>query len=255
MNPIGIYDSSLRLEETLIPSPNTVELVRSVESDYFLRFSNEGKNVAETFHLNSKLVPGSPLRLPWNREPLDNAREWFFTSSYDVSREDMVPEHADRVCATHESFGPQLGALTAQLANDEELSKLLHGLDVFIVRNRVAYRVVPRRDYLWVERHLDEELIARLQSAFLPESEVGDVAGQVVIAVIGSFWRFMKFYGVRGYRMVLMDAGRLVHEIESRLPVTRHEVFYDDRVDNVLLLDGIEQSVLTLLTLKESDHE
>jgi len=255
MRHIGSYDSSLRLEETLIPSPNTVELVRSVETDYFLRFSNQGKNVAEMFHLNSKLVPSSPLSLPWNREPLDDAREWFFTSSYDLTRKDMVPEHADKVCVTHQSFGPQLGDLTAKLANDEELSRLLHGLDVFIVRNRVVHRVVPRRDYLWIERHLDDELVARLQSAFPPESEVGDVSDQVVIAVIGSFWRFMKFYGVRGYRMVLMDAGRLVHEIESRLPSTRYEVFYDDRVDNVLLLDGIEQSVLTLLTVKESAHE
>jgi hypothetical protein len=255
MKHIGNYDSSLRLEETLIPSPNTVELVRSVETDYFLRFSNQGKNVAETFHLNSKMVPGSPLRLPWNREPLDEAREWFFTSSYDLSRQDMVPEHADKVCVTHESLGPELGGLTAQLAGDDELSRLLHGLDVFLVRGRVVYRVIPRRDYLWVERHLDDPLIARLQSAFMPESEVGDVGEQVIIAVVGSFWRFMKFYGVRGYRMVLMDAGRLVHEIESRLPCTRHEVFYDDRVDNVLLLDGVEQSVLTLLTVKETAHE
>jgi hypothetical protein len=254
MKRIGIYDSSLRLEETLIPSPNTVELVRSVESDYFLRFSNEGKNVAETFHLNSKMTPGSPLQLPCNREPLDEAREWFFTSSYDLALKEMVPEHADKVCATHDSFGPELGGLTAQLAGDGELSRLLHGLDVFIVRQRLVYRVVPRREYVWLERHLDDELVARLQSAFLPESDVGNLDDQVVIAVVGSFWRFMKFYGARGYRMILMDAGRLVHEIESRIPCTRYEVFYDDRVDNVLLLDGVEQSVLVLLTLKESGH-
>lgn len=255
MKRIGMYDSSLRLEETLIPSPNTVELTRSVESDYFLRFSSHGKNVAETFHLNSKMIPGSPLQLPWNREPLDEAREWFFTSSYDLTLKDIVPEHADKVCATHESFGPVLGGLTAQLAGDEELSRLLHGLDVFVVRKQVVYRVVPRRDYLWLERHLDEELNARLQSAFLPESGVGDIAGQTVIAIVGTFWRFMKFYGVRGYRLVLMDAGRLVHEIESRVPCVRHEVFYDDRVDNVLLLDGVEQSVLVLFTLKEGRDE
>lgn len=255
MKRIGIYDSSLRLEETLIPSPNTVEFARSVENDYFLRFSSQSKNVAETFHLNSKLVPGGPLRLPWNREPLDEAREWFFTSSYDLTLKEMVPDHTDEVCATHESFGPELGALTAQLATDEDLSRLLHGLDVFVVSRRRLYRVVPRRDYLWLERHLDDELLARLQSAFLPESEVGNIAEQTVIAVAGSFWRYMKFFGVRGYRMILMDAGRLVHEIESRIPCTRHEVFYDDRADNVLLLDGVEQSALVLLTMKESAHE
>jgi hypothetical protein len=83
---------------------------------------------------------------------------------------------------------------------------------------------------------------------------VGNLDDQVVIAIVGSFWRFMKFYGARGYRMILMDAGRLVHEIESRIPCNRYEVFYDDRVDNVLLLDGVEQSVLVLLTLKESGH-
>ena len=225
-----------------------------MESDYFLRFSNQAMNVAETFHVNSKVIPGSPLRLPWNREPLDQARDWFFTSSYDLSRNEMVPEHADKICATHDSFGPKLGAVTEQLATDEELSRLLHGLDVFVVRNRVVYRVVPRRDYLWLERHLDDALTARLQSAFFPESEVGDVSSQVVIAIVGSFWRFMKFYGVRGYRMILMDAGRLVHEIETRIGCTRHEVFYDDRVENVLLLDGVEQSALVLLTLKESDQ-
>ncbi len=254
MKRIGMYDSSLRLEETVIPSPNTVELNRSVETDYFLRFSSEGKNVAETYHLNSKLIPGSPIRLPINREPLDEAREWFFTSSYDLRLTDMVPEHADMVCAQHEFFGAELGGLTAQLANDEELSRLLHGLDVFVVRQRTLFRVVPRRDYVWIERHLDDELAARLQSAFLPESGI-DLSDQTVIAVAGSFWRFMKFYGVRGYRMILMDAGRLAHEIESRVPCTRHEVFYDDRVDNALLLDGVEQSVLVLFTMKEDRDE
>jgi hypothetical protein len=64
----------------------------------------------------------------------------------------------------HDSFGPELGGLTAQLAGDEQLSRLLHGLDVFIVRQRLVYRVVPRREYVWLERHLDDELVARLQS-------------------------------------------------------------------------------------------
>src|SRR5436853_6806187 len=102
MKRIGIYDSSLRLEETLIPSPNTVELGRSIENDYFLRFSSQGKNVAETFHLKSKVIPGSPLRLQCNGEALDEAREWFFTTPYDLSLTAVVHEHAARMWATHQ---------------------------------------------------------------------------------------------------------------------------------------------------------
>lgn len=251
MKNIGIYDSSLRLEETLIPSPHSLDLEHSIEGDYFQRFSNQHTNVAELYHVNSKLVASSPLTLPPDRTELAKAREWFFTTSYDLREEDFVAEHAHRVRALHSELRPSLGALTSQLAQEASLNVLLHALDVFVLQHRTVYRVLPRRGFVWLERQLDAEAMEGLASAFPAGVEVDLGADRPLVFLSGSFWRFMKFYGVRGYRMVLMEAGQLAREIVARGPAVHHEVFYDDKIDRALMLDGVENSVLAVLQLSE----
>lgn len=251
MKNIGIYDSSLRLEETLIPSLHSVDLEHSIEGHYFQRFSNQHPNVAELYHVNSKLVGSSPLTLPPDRTELAKAREWFFTTSYDLQEEDFVAEHAHRVRALHGELQPQLGALTRQLAQEESLNVLLHALDVFVLQDRTVYRVLPRRGFVWLERRLDADAMQGLASAFPPGVEVALCTERPLVFLSGSFWRYMKFYGVRGYRMVLMEAGQLAREIVVRGPASHHEVFYDDRIDRALMLDGVENSVLAVLQLNE----
>lgn len=254
MRQLGVYESTLRLEETLIPSLNSVDIRRTVETDYYHRFSNKHPNVAELYHINSKITASATTGLPLSRAELAEARDWFYDSAYDLGEDDLHQPDAHHVCLRTSQIGGRAGALLAALARDPGLVELLHGLDVFVLHQSRLLRVIPTRDFLWIERELNEPMRALLRSAFLPGTEVAAITAQPLFFVVGCFWRYMKFCGVRGYRMVLMDAGRLLAELERRVSVQLFEHFYDNRLDEFLLLDGVERSVLSVLALQEESH-
>jgi len=255
MPEIGIYDSSLRLEETVIPSPNSVDLARSIGTDYVNRFSNSTPNVAEIFHLNSKVLRRSPIEVPPDREVLYQARDWFYRESYGLSEEDFVPEHADKVRILYQQLESPAAGFLHECAFEPRLSGLLHSVNIFVLKGNTLLKVLPRRDFLWVERNLDAELMQRLSGAFDQHSSRPDFASSTTVFLVGSFWRYMKFFGARGYRMVLMDCGELAHEFEARVNAVRYENFFDAEVDEVLLLDGVEHSVLMALVIPNKGAE
>lgn len=250
MNEIGIYDSSLRLEETVIPSPNSVDLSRSIGADYVNRFSNSTPNVAEIFHLNSKISRHSSLDVPPDRSVLYKARDWFFRDTYSLTEEDFVSEFADRVRLRYEQLPHSVRDFLKFCAFDGRLSGLMHAVNLFVLADGVLTRVLPRRDFLWIERKLDLALLSQVSNAFYQEFERPDLQRNTMIFLVGSFWRFMKFFGPRGYRMVLTDCGELLHELETTLNATRFESFYDNELDDALMLDGIEHSVLAALSVQ-----
>lgn len=250
MNEIGIYDSSLRLEETVVPTPNSVDLARSIGNDYVNRFSNATPNPAEIFHVNSKVSRYGSLEVPSDRGVLFKARDWFFRESYALTEDDFVSEFADRVRLRYEDLPAQIGEFLHKRVYDARFSGLLHAVNVYILFGTALVKVLPRRDFVWVERTLDDALMQQLDGAFYQEFERPDLRNDTTIFLVGSFWRYMKFYGPRGYRMVLMDCGELLHEFEKNLGAIRYESFYDAEMEDVLLLDGVEHSVLAALTIK-----
>jgi hypothetical protein len=250
MNEIGIYDSSLRLEETVVPSPNSVDLSRSIGNDYINRFSNATPNVAEIFHVNSKISRFNPLEVPEDRTVLYTARDWFYRTAYALTEDDFAQEFADRVRWGYDRLPAAVGKFLHKAVFDARFSGLMHGVDIFVVADRTVLRALPRRDFLWIERRLSDELLNQLDAAFYQTTERPNFRDDVGIFLVGSFWRYMKFFGPRGYRMVLMDCGELMHELERSLGAIRFESFFDCEVDDVLLLDGVEHSVLTALSIK-----
>jgi hypothetical protein len=246
---IGVYDSTLRLEETVVPSPNSVDLSRSIANDYINRFSNVTPNVAEIFHLNSKVSRFSALEVPAGREVLLRARDWFYRGSYTLGEEDFVAEFADQIRRNYDTLPEPLGSFLANGMFDARFSSLLHAMDLFVLSKGTLLRALPRRKFLWVERQFDDALLRRMAGSFYGEGVRPDPANEVLIFLVGSFWRFMKFYGPRGYRMVLMDCGELLAELEQNLSVTRFENVYDTELEECLLLDGVERSFLACLSL------
>jgi SagB-type dehydrogenase family enzyme len=81
-----------------------------------------------------------------------------------------------------------------------------------------------------------------------------DAAGgaAAVIVVSGVFWRSRFKYGLRGYRFVLLEAGHVVQNLLlaaaalglAALPLGG---FYDRRVDELIEVDGVDESALYLV--------
>jgi SagB-type dehydrogenase family enzyme len=83
-------------------------------------------------------------------------------------------------------------------------------------------------------------------AAIYPEPTTGCAA---LILITGLFWRTRFKYGLRGYRFALLEAGHAAQNIllaatASELASVPLAGFYDARLEAVLGLDGVEESVL-----------
>jgi SagB-type dehydrogenase family enzyme len=81
--------------------------------------------------------------------------------------------------------------------------------------------------------------------------EIGEAAG-VVLLFASVFWRNRFKYGLRGYRFALMEAGHVGQNMllaAEALGLAAAPIggFYDERVDKLLELDGVNESTLYLL--------
>jgi SagB-type dehydrogenase family enzyme len=81
--------------------------------------------------------------------------------------------------------------------------------------------------------------------------EIGESAG-VVLLFASVFWRNRFKYGLRGYRFALMEAGHVGQNMllaaeAMGLAAAPIGGFYDERVDRMLELDGVNESTLYLL--------
>lgn len=75
-----------------------------------------------------------------------------------------------------------------------------------------------------------------------------------VVFVSAVFWRSRFKYGLRGYRFVLLEAGHLVQNVvlaATALGVAALPLggIYDDRADELLGLDGVDESVVYAVVL------
>ena len=92
-------ESPLRalLEGTVLPSPNTVEMLRTAPSDYRRRFDGGNLHVAELFQENTKLSPHTTLHDRGDAAALDHARAWYLSTAYRVEDDDLAAGQADTV--------------------------------------------------------------------------------------------------------------------------------------------------------------
>jgi SagB-type dehydrogenase family enzyme len=92
------------------------------------------------------------------------------------------------------------------------------------------------------------------QVAIAATTPFADIAAgaAAVIVVSAVFWRSRFKYGLRGYRFVLLEAGHVAQNIllaaaALGLAAVPLGGFYDRRVDELLGVNGVDESALYLL--------
>lgn len=98
------------------------------------------------------------------------------------------------------------------------------------------------------------ELLAPGHQAMAPATPFAEVAGAAaaVIVVSAVFWRSRFKYGLRGYRFALLEAGHVAQNVllaatSLGLGSVPLGGFYDRRVDEVIGVDGVDESALYLI--------
>lgn len=127
----------------------------------------------------------------------------------------------------------------------------LYPLEVYVIACRVTglpegvLHLDPERRVLEVllERDVSEELGAAMP---LPEV-LADACAVVFVTAV--FWRTRFKYGLRGYRFALLEAGHVMQNVllaATVLGVTAFPLggFYDAAVEELLGVDGLDESVL-----------
>jgi SagB-type dehydrogenase family enzyme len=133
----------------------------------------------------------------------------------------------------------------------------LYPLELYAVLARVRevepglYHLDPLRHVLEVLSLGPSPLASLLDASIYPEVVGGSAA---TLLVTGMFWRSRFKYGLRGYRFALLEAGHVVQNIllmsvALGLAATPLGGFYDRSVDELLQIDGVNESVLYAVCL------
>lgn len=132
----------------------------------------------------------------------------------------------------------------------------LQSYDCQIIVNDVASLAPGRYSYDPIENDLILEEAGDLRLPLLDATIESDfiVSAQAVLAITGDFPRVSWKYGTRGYRYMGLDAGIVtahVYLAATALGVSVNALaaFADDRVNNLLRLDGKEQFVQLLIPI------
>jgi len=94
------------LEESVIPSPHSIDLSETPASDYLYRQTRDTPHVAELYLENSKLNPHSTQGPIGSGEALEEIREWFFETAYDLDGDTYLKRDSPRLRRTDTSTSP-----------------------------------------------------------------------------------------------------------------------------------------------------
>jgi SagB-type dehydrogenase family enzyme len=128
----------------------------------------------------------------------------------------------------------------------------LYPIEVYVVPARVRrledglYHFDPLRHVLEVQSRGPSTLALLLEASIYPQIVEGCAA---TLLLTGMFWRSRFKYGLRGYRFALLEAGHVAQNIllmAGALGLAAAPIggFYDRSVDELLRVDGVNESVL-----------
>jgi len=241
------------LEETILPSPKTIELRRSPTNDATGRFVSRAPHIAELYHANSRISPHEPTNAVLDHAALAAARDWFYTSAFkpradtfnlDVARRERVILDFTTVAR---AAGPAFARLGAP-----DIPELAYAVDLLVLRGGAIYRLFPGADQLWLEHFVPADDLPRLHAALLGSAP----PAATTLSVIGAAWRYMLLQGPRGYRRTLIDCGRLLGVLRDAAGPEPGSLrisldFHDAVVDELLKLDGVERGTLAVLSFDD----
>lgn len=164
---------------------------------------------------------------------------------------------------THQ-LDPTLPPGTPPLLRTVPSGGALYPLDLYVAAYAVdgvrpgLYHVDSARARLEQLRLADEpELRERIGRATMyPELAAG---GSLLIAVASMFWRSRFKYGLRGYRFALLEAGHVAQNlllVATGLGLATVPIggFFDRRMDDLLGLDGVNESVLYAVAVGQPEE-
>ena len=100
-----------------------------------------------------------------------------------------------------------------------------------------------------IRKEVSERLI---QNLFLKEEGPG--YANIYVFITGVFNKSAQIYGERGYRYILLEAGKLSQKLSLAakamgLGSESHVRFIDRRVEDLLSIDGVKHSILSILAM------
>jgi hypothetical protein len=244
------------LEESILPSPHSVELEQTPGSDYFDRYAQKRPHIAELYHENSKLHPHTTMQPSGDATSLDELRSWFFNTAYDLDADTFLKHESPLLRIRVEDLPAPLSALLAPFSEEGPTTNLLYATDLLILHDGLLTRRVPESPFLWTEREVSAPELAHLGTQLMPDAEAWKQT-DAVLFMIACPWRYMFLFGPRGYRHTLLDLGRLLAHVERSAPgydITLNVLqnFHDAALDRFLLADGVERSVYAVVPLSYS---
>ncbi|NBB89953.1 MAG: hypothetical protein GVY23_01960 [Spirochaetes bacterium] len=246
-------DLKALLDESIIPSPHSIALKRSPESDFQRRHVRRKPHVAELYQENSKIHPHSPFHPQGNEDRLKQIREWFFETSYNMKEEEYLDHESENLRVLLDEVDPDVREVLEPFSTPGDTTNLLFSADLLVLQGEHLTRFVPESRHLWTERKVSPPEINGLRAKLGKSAEEWQRT-KAVFFLVACPWRRMILWGPRGYRHTLLDVGRLLAHFEQHVPTTGleaavHQDFHDSAIDRFLLADGVERSTYAILTL------
>ncbi len=242
------------LEESIIPSPHSINLEHSPSADFLYRSVRRKAHVAELYHENSKLCPYATLQ-PTNREALEQIRRWYFRTAYAPDEAIMVRQEEAYVRVRLDELPRLVHPLLTPFMEPGNDANLLYGLDLLLLYQDRLLRIIPEADYFWIERTLVPQHRQALTQSLYTRPEIAHlIPDGITLFVLGCPWRYMLLFGPRGYRYTLLDAGQLLERVQQRaqaeeIPLHVTHDFHDAAVDRFVFADGVERSTLSMMVM------
>lgn len=249
------FPSGALLESSpLVLTSNALSLRLSVESQHRDRMVARESDIAELFHVNSALSPHTRLNAVVDSEYFARLLTWRNGTGYRPLPGVVDVEAAKRanvVCEQASLGETASGALSVLCGISAERT---YALDFTVLSGPRVYHANPGSDLLWQESELGASQLDTLRRGLCDSQLPDGDEWPVLLFVVGCPRRRMMLQGPRGYRRTLIDCGAVVSEIQGALASTLVAVtydFYDDLVNDVLDIDGVERAVLAVLTLRD----
>jgi hypothetical protein len=241
------------LEESVIPSPHSIDLSETPASDYLYRQTRDTPHVAELYLENSKLNPHSTQGPIGSGETFEEIREWFFETAYDLDGDTYLKRDSPRLRLAEDQLPDPMQALLDPFSEQGGPTNLLYSIDMFALYGGRLLRRIPQSPYLWTEREVSAEEMQEL-GAKLTGSPDEWTRTDAVLFFVACPWRYMMLHGPRGYRHTLLDLGRLLAVLEGRsgqlgLPISVLQNFHDRFINDFVLADGVERSTHAIMML------
>lgn len=235
----------------------TLVLRPSPSATYQARLTARTPDPAEFFHVNSSLSPAGAHNAPLDDSEFREILAWFHGSAFAPHDDEWDPREAEAegavlpAAAVRDAWGVDL---PGSLGDDGE--ELLYGTDLMLLLHGRLYRWFPGRDWLFTDSRLADDTVAAIHGCLLPAAPQADA----LLFVVGVAPRWTALQGPRGYRRLLLTAGRLTDRLVRAIADATGSAppvlldFYDDRMHGLLGLDGLERAVQAVIPLPWQDR-